>query len=108
MRARLKGAIRPNAIVVPQQAVQQGAKGHFVWVISKENKAEARPVVVGDLIGNDWFVSEGLKGGEQVVVAGGLTLRPDATVTIKAPGDQPQPGAAPATDKKQAPAKQGN
>ncbi len=114
VRARLKGAIRPNAIVVPQQAVQQGAKGHFVWVISKENKAEARPVVVGDLIGNDWFVTEGLKGGEQVVVAGGLTLRPDATVTIKVPGAPPQPGqvgkpgAAPATETKQAPAKQGN
>ena len=92
---------------MPQQAVQQGAKGHFVWVISKENKAEARPVVVGDLIGNDWFVTEGLKGGEQVVVAGGLTLRPDVTVTIKAPGAQ-QPGAAPAAETKQAPAKQGN
>jgi len=109
VRARVKGAIRPNAIVVPQRVVQQGAKGHFVWVISKENKAEARPVVVGDLIGSNWFITEGLKAGEQVVVDGGLTLRPDVTVTIKAPAAPPQPGqSAPAAEKKQAPAKQGN
>ena len=111
VRARVKGAIRPNAIAVPQRAVQQGAKGHFVWVISKESKSEARPVVVGDLIGSDWFITEGLKAGEQVVVDGGLTLRPDVTVTIKVPAAPPQPGQpapAPAADKKQAPAKQGN
>jgi membrane fusion protein (multidrug efflux system) len=111
VRARVKGAIRPNAIVVPQRAVQQGAKGHFVWVISKESKTEARPVVVGDLTGNDWFISEGLKAGEQVVVDGGLTLRPDMTVTIKAPTAPPQPvqpAPAPAADTKKAPAKKGN
>jgi membrane fusion protein (multidrug efflux system) len=31
VRVRLKGAIRPNAVVIPQRAVQQSAKGHFVW-----------------------------------------------------------------------------
>jgi membrane fusion protein (multidrug efflux system) len=107
VRARVKGAFRPNAIAVPQRAVQQGAKGHFVWVISKENKTEARPVVVGDLIGSDWFITEGLKAGEQLVVDGGLTLRPDVTVTIKAPAAPLQPGQ-PAAEAKKAPAKQGN
>ena len=38
----LKGAMRPNAILVPQRAVQQGAKGHFVWVVDKDGKAESR------------------------------------------------------------------
>ena len=40
--------MRPNAILVPQRAVQQGAKGHFVWVVDKDSKAEMRPVIVGD------------------------------------------------------------
>lgn len=83
VRLRLKGAIRPEAILVPQRAVQQGAKGHFVWVVNKESKAEARPVEVGELTGNDTFISEGLRAGEQVVVDGGLTLRPGAPVTVK-------------------------
>ncbi|MCX5905410.1 MAG: efflux RND transporter periplasmic adaptor subunit, partial [Proteobacteria bacterium] len=33
VRVRLKGAIRPKAILVPQRAVQQGSKGHFIWVL---------------------------------------------------------------------------
>ena len=83
VRARLKGAIRPNAVLVPQRAVQRGSKGHFVWVVDKENKAEMRPVTVGEWQGDDWFISEGLKSGERIVVDGGLTLRPGNPVTVK-------------------------
>ena len=39
VRAHLLGAIRPKAILVPLRAVQQGSKGHFVWVVTKEGKA---------------------------------------------------------------------
>jgi len=77
------GALRPNAILVPQRAVQQGGKGHFVWVVGKEGKAESRPVVVGDWNGDSWFINEGLQAGEQVVVDGGLGLQPGLAVTAK-------------------------
>ena len=83
VRAHLLGAVRPKAILVPQRAVQQGSKGHFVWVATREGKAESRPVVVGEWQGNDWFITEGLKTGDQVVVDGGLTLQPGAPVKIK-------------------------
>lgn len=83
VRVRLKGAVRPKAILVPQRAVQQGSKGHFVWVINSDDKAEPRPVVVGDWHGTDWFIAEGLKAGERVVVGGGMTVRPGAAVKIK-------------------------
>ena len=83
VRVRLKGAVRPGAILVPQRAVQQGSKGHFLWVIGKDDKAEPRPVVVGDWNGNDWFITEGLKAGERIVVDGGMTVRPGAPVKIK-------------------------
>lgn len=104
VRARMKGAIRPNAILVPQRAVQQGAKGHYVWVVNRENRAESRPVIVGDLMGSDWFISEGLKSGEKVVVNGGMTLRPGITVTVKQAA-APQTGPAPAAEPKPTPAK---
>ena len=78
VRARLKGAIRPNAILVPQRAVQQGAEGHFVWVVGKGGTAEPRPVVGRRVAGDDWFVSEGLQAGDQVIVDGGLGLRAGA------------------------------
>jgi membrane fusion protein, multidrug efflux system len=84
VRAHVLGVIRPKAILVPQRAVQQGAKGHFIWVVSKEGKAEPRPVVVGDWMENNWFITEGLIDGDQVVVDGGLSLQPGAPVTVKA------------------------
>ena len=83
VRARLKGAIRPNTILVPQKAVQQGSKGHFVWVVGNENKIEERPVVLGEWYGDNWFVREGLKSGEKIVTDGGLALRPGMTVAVK-------------------------
>ena len=82
VRARLKGATRPNAILVPQRAVQQGGQGHFVWLVNKEGKAELRPVVVGDWYRDSWFISEGLKAGERLVVDGAQRLSPGATVTV--------------------------
>jgi membrane fusion protein (multidrug efflux system) len=97
VRARLKGAVRPNAILVPQRAVQQGSKGHFVWVVGGDGKAEQRPVVMGDWQGDDWFVSEGLKAGDRVVVDGGLALRPGVPVSVtpaEAPGGPAQAAAA--------------
>ena len=81
VRVRLKGAIRPNAITIPQRAVQQSAKGHFVWLVSKDNQVEARPVVVGEWIGSDWLISEGLNSGEKVVVDGAIRLTQGAAVT---------------------------
>jgi membrane fusion protein (multidrug efflux system) len=83
VRVRLKGAIRPKAILGPQRAVQQGSRGHFVWIVGKDDKAEQRPVVVGGWRGNYWFISEGLRSGDQVVVDGGLTLRPGMPVSSK-------------------------
>jgi membrane fusion protein, multidrug efflux system len=83
VRVRLKGHVRPNAILVPQRAVQQSAKGHFVWVVDKDNKAEMRPVTVGDWKDDDWFIFEGLKAGEKVVVDGVLMLSPGMPLTVK-------------------------
>ena len=83
VRARLQGAIRPHAILVPQRAVQQGAKGHFVWVIDAEGRAEQRPVTTGDTYEDSWFIAQGLHAGERVVVEGVLRLRPGVTVQAK-------------------------
>jgi membrane fusion protein (multidrug efflux system) len=92
VRTRLLGSVRPSAILVPQRAVQQGAKGHFVWIVNKSGKAELRPVVVGDWYGESWFIAQGLAAGDQVVVDGALRLGPDAAV--KAAPYVPKPGTA--------------
>ena len=82
VRTRLVGATRPNAVLVPQRAVQQSAKGHFVWVVTDAGKAEIRPVDVGDWHGDSWFIDEGLASGDRVVVDGALRLSPGAVVEV--------------------------
>ncbi|MEO8344546.1 MAG: efflux RND transporter periplasmic adaptor subunit [Betaproteobacteria bacterium] len=104
VRARLTGAIRPNAVVVPQRAVQQGAKGHFVWVINKDGQAELRPVTVGEWKGEGWLISEGLADGDKVVVDGGVRLAQGAAVkaspyvpAVAGIAERPGAAVAPAT-----------
>ncbi|MGZ5183232.1 MAG: efflux RND transporter periplasmic adaptor subunit, partial [Ramlibacter sp.] len=82
VRARVYGATRPAAIRVPQRAVQQGSKGHYVWVLDKDDKARQRVVEVGDWIGDDWFISDGLRPGERVVVDGAARVTPTAPLKV--------------------------
>jgi membrane fusion protein (multidrug efflux system) len=81
--ALVKGASRPDAIVVPQLAVQQGSNGHLVYVVNDAGVAEVRPVVVGDYVGEkDIVVAAGLHAGDRVVVDGVLKVVPGRPVKI--------------------------
>ena len=104
VRVRLNGATRPNAIAVPQRAVQQGAKGQFVWVVNQAGKAEQRPVLAGDWHGDSWFISQGLAAGDRVVVDGSLRLGPD--MAVKSKPFVPKAGVAEAPATKSAPGAQ--
>ena len=96
VKVRLKGATRPNAILVPQRAVQQGSKGHFVWVVDPAGRVENRPVAVGDWYGDQWFINDGLKAGDQVVVDGSLRLKAGDTAKVSAAAPVPAAPNAPA------------
>ncbi|KPK03864.1 MAG: hypothetical protein AMJ64_14845 [Betaproteobacteria bacterium SG8_39] len=100
--AYLKGAVRPDAIVVPQLAVQQGSNGHLVYVIKEDGTAELRPVVVGDYYNKtDIVVVTGLHAGDRVVVQGVLKVVPGQPVKIVEPGQgNAQPAAKDAGAKK--------
>lgn len=99
VRVRLVGIERPDAILVPQRAVQQGAQGKFVYVVGADDTAEARPVEVGDWLGSDWIVESGLSAGERVIVDGTVKVQPGAKVAV----DAVDPAAA-APDSAAAPA----
>jgi membrane fusion protein (multidrug efflux system) len=88
VRANLVGAVRPNAILLPQQAVQQGAKGSFVWVIKDDGTAEFRPIEIGPWHKDQWFIESGLKDGETVVVKGGMRLQANMPVRITSGSDK--------------------
>ncbi|MEO5765795.1 MAG: efflux RND transporter periplasmic adaptor subunit, partial [Casimicrobiaceae bacterium] len=94
--AHVYGANRPNAIVVPQLAVQQGSNGHLVYVINDKSVAEIRPVIVGDYYGDkDVVIVTGLRAGDRVVVDGVMRAVPGKSVKVVAP-NAAAPAATPA------------
>ncbi len=101
VRVKVAGAERTKAISVPQQAVQQGEQGAFVWTVTPEGKAQPRLVETGEWSGMDWIINSGLHAGDQVVVDNFIRLAPGAPV--KTHPAKPAAAAAP-----QAVAKQGN
>jgi len=96
--AFLRGAVRPNAIVVPQLAVQQGPNGHAVYVVNAQGVAELRPVIVGDYFGDkDIVINSGLHGGDRVVVEGLLKVVPGQPVQVMGPASPASAAAGPAS-----------
>jgi len=82
VRVILHGAVRPNALLVPQRAVLEGPQGKFVYLVNEKNQAESRPVQVGEWSGDAWIITGGLKGGERVIIDGLMKLGPGAPVKI--------------------------
>lgn len=77
----------PNALVVASQAVQPGQDGSYVFVVTKDQTVEMRPVTVDRVVGTETVIAKGLKAGEQVVTTGQLRLTPGARVVLQ--GDVP-------------------
>jgi membrane fusion protein, multidrug efflux system len=83
VRVVLRGAVRPNAVTVPQRAVMEGPQGKFVYVIDEKSTAQARPVEAGEWAGgNQWIITKGLQGGEKVIVDGVMKIGPGAPVKV--------------------------
>lgn len=97
VRVQIVQGEQPNAIAVPQQAVQRDLGGQAqIFVVGSDEKAELRRVVAGRVIGNRWVIDDGLKPGDRVVVEGFQMLAPGASVDAK-PWNAEQGDAAAAT-----------
>ncbi|HEY3936676.1 MAG TPA: efflux RND transporter periplasmic adaptor subunit [Bryobacteraceae bacterium] len=79
-RVRLLTREAKNVIVVPQRAVQELQSMQSVFTVGADNKVEARNIVTGDRVGDDWIVLQGLKPGDRVIVEGVQKVRPGAPV----------------------------
>ncbi len=90
VRVRFKGTLKTGAILVPQRAVQQGAKGSIVFVVGDEDKVEMREIQATSWQGKQWIVQEGLHVGDRVIVDGLHKIAPGAPVK---PVPLPDPGA---------------
>ena len=95
-RVRAVTKTKEKALLVPQRAVMEMQGSYQVVVVNPENKADIRPVKVGERIGTLWIIDQGLKPGERVVVEGLQKVK--AGMTVK-----PAPPPAPAEEKTEKP-----
>ena len=80
---------RPNAILVPSQAIQTGQEGLYVFVVKPDLTVESRPVAVDRPYNGLTVVTKGLEPGETVVTNGQFRLVPGGKVEIKKePGER--------------------
>ena len=82
-RVRIKIGTAKDALLIPQQAVNEVQGEYQVVVLSADDKAEFRSVEVGERSGRDWIISKGLKPNERVVVEGFQKLRNGSPVEAK-------------------------
>jgi membrane fusion protein (multidrug efflux system) len=102
VRVQLGGAVRNNALAIPQVAVLDGTQGKFVYVTGKDKDgkdvAVVRPVTLGAWVEADganlWVVEKGLAPGDVVIVDGIARLQPGAPIALGGPPGAP--GGAPA------------
>jgi membrane fusion protein (multidrug efflux system) len=83
---RLAATVAENALLVPQKAVTQMQSATVVYVVGDDNKVALRSVTLGDRVGQDYVVTEGVKAGERIIIEGLQKARPGATVN---PSEQP-------------------
>jgi multidrug efflux system membrane fusion protein len=84
--ATLNLDVEHDVTVVPSEAVQNGLKGQFVYVVGNESKAELRLVNVGRSLSRLTVIEKGVAPGETVITDGQLRVVPGAVVQPAATG----------------------
>jgi membrane fusion protein (multidrug efflux system) len=94
VRVRIEQGIDSDAIAVPQQAIQRnGGGGSEVFVVKDDSRIAVQPVRTGSVQDGVWFITDGLKAGDKVVVEGfqkfaaGDKVRPQAWAEAEAKPD---------------------
>jgi len=92
LRVTLRLTTQMGALVVPNQAVQTGQDGSFVYVVKEDRSVESRPVVTGARVDEDLVVDKGLQLGEVVVTEGQFRLAPGSRIQLRGEGEGPGGG----------------
>jgi membrane fusion protein (multidrug efflux system) len=79
-RVTAETEIRPDAVLVPQIAVQELQGIHQVLVAGPDNRAHIMNVALGPEVGNDWIITSGLRPDQLVITSNVQKLRDGAPV----------------------------
>lgn len=76
VQVKLELGLADNAITVPQRAVVRTPAGATVMVVGDDGKVAVQPIKTDLAQGDAWIVTDGLKGGEKVIVEGLQKVKP--------------------------------
>jgi membrane fusion protein (multidrug efflux system) len=76
VKVRFKTDEYKDAVMVPQQAVNQLQSIYQVFVVNDSSKVVPRVVQAGARVGSNWIITSGLKAGEKVAVIGNAVVNP--------------------------------
>jgi membrane fusion protein, multidrug efflux system len=82
VNVRIVLTIEPEAIVLPESAVQPGQDGSFVYLIDDNSRVKIQPVTVARQLGGEVVIGSGVKPGDRVISDIPQTLSPGATVQL--------------------------
>ena len=82
VNVRMVLTIDPEAVVVPEAAVQPGQDGSFVYLIDENSRVKVQPVKVARQIGAEVVIAEGIKAGDRVITEIPQALTPGGQVRI--------------------------
>lgn len=80
VRVRIVAGETSDVFLLPQRAVMTSDLGRYVYVIDERNAVAVRPVTVGEWIGKDWVILDGLQTGDRVAVDNLIRLGPEMLV----------------------------
>lgn len=80
VKVRFKAEEIPNAVLVPQQAINQMQSIYMAFVVGDSSKINPRPVKTGPRTGSNWVITDGLKPGEKVALIGNAIIKPGIVV----------------------------
>lgn len=75
----------PQAVVMPNEALQISQEGTYVWVVKADQTVAMQPVKINRRVGDELVVDSGLKGGETIVTEGQMRLDVGSKVAIQKP-----------------------
>jgi multidrug efflux system membrane fusion protein len=78
-----------NATVVPDDAIQHGNEGLYVYTVNQDNKAELRKVKVSQSIDGRSVIDQGLSPGQQVITSGQFKVQPGTLVSTAVASSDP-------------------
>jgi multidrug efflux system membrane fusion protein len=87
VNVRVVTSVQDDGLTIPLEAVQQGPRGQYVFVVGPDHKLSMQPVSASETLNGVALIDKGLSTGETVVTRGQYRLTPGTVVSLADPNN---------------------